>query len=105
MKTAEIHSRLDSFCAESRTRIIWERNRATIYPREGEPAAQLLRTVQDSFTITAGNEGHEYLRELGLIQHVYALRIGAIRLRIVSPAYPPRGLFSNLRALERRIAA
>jgi hypothetical protein len=49
----------------------------------------------------AGVEGHEYWRTLGEIVPVKVMRKGRDRVRVLSPGYPPRGMFSNLRALER----
>lgn len=77
----------------------------TAYPKDDETADALSRRVLDSGRVDAGREGHEYFRQLGEVRHVFALRLGAYRLRIVGPGRPPAGQFSNLRALERQIAA
>lgn len=77
----------------------------TAYPKDDETASALVRRVLEAGRHSAAVEGHEYGRQLGLVFHVYAVRFGAYRLRIVGPGRPPRGMFSNLRALERRVVA
>ena len=64
---------------------------------------RVLEAFQKSGIVSAGVEGWEYLRGVGRVQHVYALRCGRQRVRIVGPGVVLQGRFSNLRALEREV--
>ncbi len=86
-------------------RIDWDRTRCTVYAATSDEASHYAATLLETGRVDAGIEGWEYLRELGQVQHVYALRIGAAHVRVVSSPVYPRGQFSNLRALERRVSA
>ncbi len=74
-----------------------------IYPKDSERADAISRQILASGRAGDGIEGHEFLRELGLVQHVFVLKIGNARVRIVSSGFPPRGMFSHLSSLEREL--
>ncbi len=74
-------------------------HRWTVWAPSAEAADTLSRTLLPF--MDAGREGHEYWRELGEIVFVRVMRKSRDRVRVLSPGYPPRGMFSNLRALER----
>lgn len=80
-------------------------HRFCVYPSSCGKADELSKGMLGSGKVDAGREGHEYLRALGLVQHVFALRLGEVYVRIVSPAVHPRGMFSDLHSLEREISA
>lgn len=88
-------------------RIDWlSKTRCTIYEGYmGNTANSILCALQDTGHVDGGKEGYEYMRELGLVHHIYALRMGPVKVRIVSSPFPPRGMFSELKRLERTIRA
>lgn len=95
---------IHNLCAGLRVDELPGNNFTVIVPTD-DRADALSRAFGDSGKVTGGREGHEYLRQLGLVQHVFALRLGKFRVRIVGPGYPPAGMFSDLPRLERRITA
>lgn len=74
-------------------------HRWTVWAPSDQAADTLSRALLPF--MDAGVEGHEYWRTLGEIVPVKVMRKGRDRVRVLSPGYPPRGMFSNLRALER----
>lgn len=59
-------------------------------------ASDVTRALFDSGRVTAGREGWQSLRQLGLVQHVYLLKLRRAIVRVLSPAIHPRGLFSPM---------
>jgi hypothetical protein len=98
-------STLSSFAPS--TRIDKVRGGFTLYARDRDHASSLFHRIAESPSVSwrRAVEGHEYWRQLGLVAHVYALRIGTAQVRIVSPGTPPKGQFSNLAGLERTVCA
>lgn len=101
-----IRAAIEAALSNPRPRIDWLKPTECAVIASSEDAADLIsRALGDTGLVDSGKEGHEYARQLGQVHHVYALRMGPVHVRISGPYYHPRGLFSNLRALERTIRA
>ncbi len=85
-------------------RIDWPTSaRCIVYGGSDDESSHYAARLTDTGLVDAGKEGYEYARQLGQVQHVYALKMGPVAVRVVGPFRSPAGQFSNLRALERRV--
>lgn len=90
MKTKDL---LHAIC-EMRIRFCRVGGEWYIWAHTDEEANAVLCSIQRSTTVRDGTEGYVSLRQLGLVQHHYLLRIGRSLVRILSPAVHPGGMFS-----------
>lgn len=103
MTPASIREIIHAACPNPR--IDWlSKTRCVIYEGYlGSSSDSICCALADTGHVDSGKEGWEYLRGLGQVQFVRALRMGSVNVRVLSTPIYPQGQFSNLAALERKI--